>query len=106
VVAEEPLTKMLADAHARALFDAAKALGRAEKAADDLKAQFVDLHGFVNEQLAVNYQDHQKRIEALEAWRGAQRASWKTITGLVAAVTGGSGFVTLIFEWLKGRAHG
>jgi hypothetical protein len=99
----EPATALLSEAYARALFDAARALGRCEKAAQDIESELVELRGFVNEQLAVNYRDHDERIKLLETRAAQQRASWKTITALVAAVTGGSGFVSLLVEWLRAR---
>lgn len=100
----EPASTLLTEAYARALFDAAKALGRCEKTAQDVEADLLELRGFVNEQLAVNYRDHDDRIKVLETRAAQQRASWKTVTALVAAVTGGSGFVSLVFEWI--RTHG
>jgi hypothetical protein len=99
----EPVTAQLAEAYARALFDAARGLGRCERDVELVRLELGELRSLVKEELSINYRDHDERIAKLETRAAQQRASWKTVTGLAAAVTGGSGLVSLGLDWLRHR---
>lgn len=89
----------------RALVDASRELGRATANMEALRAEFTDLHGFVNEQLSVNYRDLADRIGKLEARATAQRASWKTLTAIATAIAGAGGALGYAIDWIRTHGH-
>lgn len=90
----------------RALVEASRELGRANANMDALRAEFTDLHGFVNEQLSINYQDLAERLGKLEARATAQRASWKTITAIATTTGAGAGGVLgFAIDWIRTHGH-
>jgi hypothetical protein len=93
------------DALLRALVEAARELGRCTATSEALRAEFTELHNFVNEQLSVNYRDIADRVSALETARAERRGRWKTFTAIGAAIAGASGLIGLAIDWLRHPPH-
>ena len=89
----------------RALTDAARELGRTSATVEAIRAEFGELHNFVNEQLAVNYRDLADRVAKLEEARAERRGRWKTLTAIWAAIVGASSLIALAIDWLR-HPHG
>jgi hypothetical protein len=93
------------DALLRALVEAARELGRTTATLEAIRAEFGELHNFVNEQLAVNYRDLADRVAKIEENQAERRGRWKTFTAIGAAIAGASGLIGLGIDWLRHVAH-